>query len=59
VVIEKRPGDVSVLGARATAYVHADRIDEALDDLDKVIAADADPKWRRLRKQQLSPRPPL
>jgi predicted Zn-dependent protease len=53
-VIARRPDDAQLVGARAAAFLEAGRVDEALADLDKVVDADADPKWRRLRARARS-----
>ena len=49
--VRARPGDTAVLAARGSARVHAGQFADALLDLDRVVAADPDPRWRRLRAQ--------
>jgi hypothetical protein len=41
--------DLALHAARGAARLHAGQAAAALADLDKVVAADPDPKWRRLR----------
>jgi predicted Zn-dependent protease len=38
-----------MLGARGAAYLQAGKPADAIADLDRVIAVDPDPRWRRLR----------
>jgi hypothetical protein len=52
--IERDPRSMALRAARGVAYVNADRPVEALADLDAVVAADPDPKWRRLRAKARS-----
>ena len=47
--VHARPGDTNVLAARGAAHLAAQDFTDAIADLDRVIAADPDPKWRRLR----------
>ncbi len=49
VAVRARPGDTSALAARGAARIAVARFTEALADLDRVVAADPDPRWRRLR----------
>jgi Flp pilus assembly protein TadD len=49
VAVRAKPGDTNALAARAAAHLRAGRAADAIADLDRVIAADPDPKWRRLR----------
>jgi tetratricopeptide (TPR) repeat protein len=49
VALHKKPADPTLLAARGAAYLHANKPAEAIADLDRVIAVDPDPKWRRLR----------
>jgi predicted Zn-dependent protease len=49
VAIARRPSDVALLAARGAARLEAGHATEALADLDRLVAADPDPRWRRLR----------
>jgi tetratricopeptide (TPR) repeat protein len=47
--LQRKPGEPALLAARGAALIRAGRAREALADLDRVIKADPDPAWRRLR----------
>jgi len=49
VALRRRPDSIALLAARGTARLHAGDARAALGDLDRVVAADPDPRWRRLR----------
>jgi tetratricopeptide (TPR) repeat protein len=49
VVLRRKPDDVAMLAAHGAALLQAGDAQRALLDLDRVVAADPDPKWRRLR----------
>jgi tetratricopeptide (TPR) repeat protein len=49
VALRRKPNDPAMLAARGAAYLHAGKPAEAIADLDRVIAVDPDPRWRRLR----------
>jgi predicted Zn-dependent protease len=49
VVLRRKPDDVAMLAAHGAALLQAGDARRALVDLDRVVAADPDPKWRRLR----------
>lgn len=49
VALRRRPDDVALLAARGAALLESGDVARALVDLDRVVAADPDPKWRRLR----------
>lgn len=49
VALRRRPDDVALLAARGAALLESGDAAAALVDLDRVVAADPDPKWRRLR----------
>ena len=49
VALHRKPNDPVVLAARGIAHLHAGKPADAIADLDRVIAVDPDPKWRRLR----------
>jgi predicted Zn-dependent protease len=49
IAVRARPGVPSVLAARGSVLITAARFTDALADLDRVVAADPDPRWRRLR----------
>jgi tetratricopeptide (TPR) repeat protein len=49
VALRKKPNDPTLLAARGVANLHANHPADAIADLDRVIAVDPDPKWRRLR----------
>jgi serine/threonine protein kinase len=54
VALRRKPDDVAMLAARGAALLHAGDAQRALADLDRVVAADPDPKWRRLRARARS-----
>jgi tetratricopeptide (TPR) repeat protein len=47
--LRRKPDDTVLLGARGAAHLHAGDTAAALVDLDRAVAADPDPRWRRLR----------
>jgi tetratricopeptide (TPR) repeat protein len=49
VPLRRRPDDVALLASHGAALLQAGDAKAALVDLDRVVAADPDPKWRRLR----------
>jgi tetratricopeptide (TPR) repeat protein len=49
VALRRKPNDPTMLGARGAAYLQAGKPADAIADLDRVIAVDPDPRWRRLR----------
>ena len=49
VALRRRPDDVGLLAAHGAALLEAGEARRALGDLDRVVAADPDPRWRRLR----------
>jgi predicted Zn-dependent protease len=49
VALRRKPDDVAMLAARGAALLESGDATRALRDLDRVVAADPDPKWRRLR----------
>ncbi|HEU4612626.1 MAG TPA: hypothetical protein VFS15_11140, partial [Kofleriaceae bacterium] len=49
VALRRKPDDVTLLAAHGAALLEAGDAQRALVDLDRVVAADPDPKWRRLR----------
>jgi hypothetical protein len=49
VALQRRPEDVALLAARGAAHLEAGDAKAALIDLDKLVAKDPDPTWRRLR----------
>jgi len=49
VALRRKPDDVALLVAHGAALLQAGDAKAALVDLDRAIAADPDPKWRRLR----------
>jgi hypothetical protein len=54
VALQRRPDDVAARAARGLARLEANQPAAALVDLDRVVAADPDPKWRRLRARAKS-----
>lgn len=49
VALRRKPDEVTLLAAHGAALLEAGDVQRALVDLDRVVAADPDPKWRRLR----------
>jgi tetratricopeptide (TPR) repeat protein len=49
VALRRKPDDVALLAAHGAALLQAGDARAALVDLDRVVAKDPDPKWRRLR----------
>ena len=49
VALRRKPDDVAMLAARGAALLEGGDAARALRDLDRVVAADPDPRWRRLR----------
>jgi tetratricopeptide (TPR) repeat protein len=49
VALRRKPDDVALLAAHGAALLEAGDAKAALVELDRVVAADPDPKWRRLR----------
>ncbi|MGN6108526.1 MAG: tetratricopeptide repeat protein, partial [Kofleriaceae bacterium] len=49
--LRRQPYTIALLAARATAQLRAGQPASAIADLDRVIAGDPAPKWRRLRAQ--------
>jgi hypothetical protein len=47
--LRRKPDDVTLLAAHGAALLQAGDAKAALVDLDRVVTADPDPKWRRLR----------
>lgn len=54
VPLRRKPDDVALLAAHGAALLQAGDAKAALVDLDRVVAADPDPKWRRLRARARS-----
>jgi predicted Zn-dependent protease len=54
VALRRKPDDVALLAAHGAALLYAGDAKAALVDLDRVVAADPDPKWRRLRARARS-----
>lgn len=49
VALRRKPDDVALLVAHGAALLQAGDAKAALVDLDRAVAADPDPRWRRLR----------
>jgi hypothetical protein len=49
VPLRRKPDDVALLASHGAALLQTGDAKAALIDLDRVVAADPDPKWRRLR----------